>query len=236
MSRLSRSVHCSFLKWKSLPSSHYLCIFSTSALRLYALSTRLSVTRGSACRNLQFLLLALTLAVTSSCASSFKASLKQTEIVTSEYFKLWKWQAKQKGNSFGVSSWPRGEGRTPFNRNVPILILTGDLCCMSLPYSPELIKTYFHYYSCTYGTLTNCRRTSLLKQPDLGMSGALCLVLGYWQPLVHSHCSLACLLWFHKQREWMTYILLWGRGSHLVGGPAGRQAGTQWQGFNVRHY
>ena len=76
-----------------------------------------------------------------------------------------------------------------------------------------------------YCTLTNCRLiTSLLKLPDLGMTGSLCLVSGYWQPLVHSHCSLACLLWFHKQREWMTYILLWGRGSHLVGGPAGRLA------------
>lgn len=77
---------------------------------------------------------------------------------------------------------------------------------------------------------TNCR---LKKKPVLGTSDSLCLVLGYWQAMVHSHCSPICLLWFHKQREWMTYILLWGRGSHLVGGPAGRRAGTQQRVFNM---
>lgn len=46
--------------------------------------------------------------VSSSGTSSFRPSLKQTEIATSEYFKQWKWQAKQKGNAFSVSLRPSG--------------------------------------------------------------------------------------------------------------------------------
>lgn len=77
----------------------------------------------------------------------------------------------KKGNSFSMSSWPGGERRTPFNLNVPIWILTGDLFFLgvSFPYPLELIKTHSHYYSCTSCTRwQTVRLTSLLKQPWFG--------------------------------------------------------------------
>lgn len=88
----------------------------------------------------------------------------------------------------------------------------------------ELINTYLHCYSYTPWTLTNCRLTSRLKQPIWGMSGSLCLVLGYWQPLVHSHCSLACLLRFHKHSEWPIYFSEGGEVTLLVDQQAGKLA------------
>lgn len=161
--------------------------------------------------------------VSSTGTSSFRPSLKQTENATSEYFKQWKWQAKQKGNSFGVSLWPLWL-KAHTSCHVSVLIVTGGLCYMFFPYPLELINSYLHYYSYTSCMLTNCRLTSLLKQPDLGMSDCLCLVLGYWQPLVHSHCSLACLLWFHKQSEWPIYFSEGGEVTLLVDQQAGKLA------------
>lgn len=62
--------------------------------------------------------------------------------------------------------------------HVPVLILTGGLCCIIFPYSIGLINTYFHYYSYTSCMLTNSELKSLLKQP-----GNVCELVFSFGPL-----------------------------------------------------
>lgn len=60
----------------------------------------------------------------------------------------------------------------------------------------SVIETCFYYFSIP------CFHADKQQAKISPIWGCLiaCLVLGYWQATVHSHCSLIRLLWFHKQR------------------------------------
>lgn len=71
---------------------------------------------------------------------------------------------------------------------------------------------HFCHYACE---LLSVHRFTLLETPLLGMFGHLCWIWGSFF-LVHSHCRLGPVHSGFISAEWMTYILLRGRGSHLV--------------------
>lgn len=97
----------------------------------------------------------------------------------------------------------------------PLWILTGNYCC--LIFSSLSVVFVLQFQRC----LVNVDKT-VESQTDLECVRSPVFV-SRWCTVTVAGTRLLC---FHKQGEWVTYILVRGRGSHLAGGAAGRRA---WQ-------